>query len=535
MGSCVSKPNRKLKSKAKYIYRSCKIRRKTARSSVIAPVDHPPDEDICADEFSFQEFVVVEILNGERAVCSRSEVQNPDFQFSDVQLSHRHAGADRISQEEMWFDSLSVLDSDTDEDFVSVIGDGFSSYESHIESISCFADYGCNQQAMEFCKNMERLDFDQHNKDTALPAGESQKIDFSNLTKADDACATSKDLLHSTTNTAETNLGSCLAQLVPLVNVTDIKQTPSNQGGSISKRRKSAVTVVAASFCTSDKYLNNPRAGLLIPKSVEEKPSQRCWCPVPPSAFRLRGENYFREKKKYPAANYSPYVPIGVDLFACPRKIHHIAQYIELPSANSFHEVPSLLIVNIQLPTYPASIFLGDSDGEGMSLVIYFKVSENFNSETPPKFLETLKRFIINEMETVKSFPKETVVPFRERLKIMVNPVNPEDLGLSSAERKLLQAYKDKPVLSRPQHAFYKGPNYFEIDLDVHRFSYISRKGLQAFRDRLKHGILDLGLTIQAQTPEELPEKVLCCVRLNKIDFVNVGQMPTLVTQKDEQ
>ncbi|KAG6429745.1 hypothetical protein SASPL_107798 [Salvia splendens] len=498
MGSCVSKPNRKLKSKAKHIYRSCKIRRKTARSNVIAPIDQHPDEGVCADEFCFHEYVMVDVPNGGTAVCRRYEVQSPEFQFPEVEPSHNQAVTDRISRDEVWFDTLSILDSDADEDFVSVVGDCFSSSDSHTGSNI----NGCNEQNID-------------------------SFTLTNAVSDGDALATIKVGLH---HSEETKWGSCSAQFVPSIDVADIKQTPSHQGGSTTRtRKKSAVTVVAvrrksddgdapSGFCSSEKYLYNPRGGFLIPK----------------------------DKKKYPAADYSPYIPIGVDLFACPRKIHHIAEHIELPNAKSHHEFPSLLIVNIQvlhlilmfylqLPTYPASMFLGDTDGEGMSLVVYFKVSENFASDTPPKFLNALKSFVVNEMETVKSFAKETIVPYRERLKIMVNPVNPEALGLSSAERKLLQAYKDKPVLSRPQHAFYKGPNYLEVDLDVHRFSYLSRKGLQAFRDRLEHGVLDLGLAIQAQTPDELPERVLCCVRLNRVDFVNVGQIPTLVTQDDKQ
>ncbi|XP_022951730.1 uncharacterized protein LOC111454471 [Cucurbita moschata] len=513
MGSCPSKLSRNLKAYRKYSSRFGKRRSKITAAIPEVKIKAITDSRSHARDFTVSEFVHLDFEKGGANNRARSEVSNVTFHLKQLQWNHSQIDSTGSCQDEPWFDSDSILVSDDDEDdddFSSVHGDCFPSIGNapnaqllQYESTSCFIDNGSTYEG--FYESYLKID------------GGAQNFEYTSQ---------------------EFNMNSCLPCLPPPVSCNEKNHSSNPQPANIKKsavimlsvKRKSVDGYETTEICTSEKILYRPRAGLLIPCSKGEKITPSSWSTLSPSVFKLRGENYFRDKQKYPAADFSPYVPIGVDMFLCPQKINHIAQHLELPHAKTHEMLPSILIVNIQLPTYPASMFPGDYNGEGMSLVLYFKLSENFDEEISPHFKDCIRRLIDDEMEKVKGFTRESLVPFRERLKIVGGLVNPEDLQLSATERKLVSSYNEKPVLSRPQHNFFRGQNYFEIDLDIHRFSYISRKGLESFRDRLKHGILDIGLTIEAQKPEELPEQMLCCLRLNKIDFVNRGQVPTIMT-----
>ncbi|KAK6913298.1 Protein ENHANCED DISEASE RESISTANCE 2, C-terminal [Dillenia turbinata] len=505
-------------------------------------------------DFAVSEFLHMDFGKGGTTTCRRSEVSNSTFHLTQLQWHHSQIDNNVICQEEAWFDSVSLLESDSDDDFSSVHGDGFPSFGNGIGNISngqvlqygtssCYVDGSCKYEG--YYETYMKIDGGKTEKFLSKEEADhisvlsTQGYELSCLGNSEDVCSKRKKMLdqcYGSINGLKDGLEpevkiQDMRKLVPAVSFNDKTLNASNPGSQplsktatvirLSFKRLSCEGQGNTEFCESKRFLYRPRAALIIPCYTGEKPTPGCWSEIEPSVFKLRGENFFRDKRKLPAPNYSPYTPIGIDLFACTRKIDHIAQHLELPNVMADSKVPPLLIVNIQvhiaspvlfrtvastsyallthvmrlvqIPTYPTAMFQGEFDGEGLSLVLYFKVSETFDQDISAQFQDSIKRLVEDDMEKVKGFAKETTVSFRERLKIMGRMVNPEDLDLSSAERKLINAYNEKPVLSRPQHNFYK-----------------------------------------AQKQEELPEQVLCCVRLNKIDFVNHGQIPMLMRSDDE-
>lgn len=467
------------------------------------------------------------------------------------------------SIEEAWFDSVAIFESDCDDDFQSVPDDSLSLNGFEGTSLSSFSslkdanhgDWNVNFQRNSFPAQLEKAgDLSAGNSArysaSEVPRNPITQDDVYHPSKSDGPLSEPKqpvflnEITSSTDESTERAEGSlddcgilpnnCLPCLVSTIPSVDKRRSLSSSPPSARKKSAGKLSFkwkeghASASFVSSKKMLlQRPIAGSQVPFCPTGKQMLDCWSRIEPGSFKVRAENYLRDKKKDFARNYAAYNPFGVDLFVSQKKINHIARFVELPVISSSGPLPPILVVNVQVPLYPPTLFQSETDGEGMCFVLYFKLSDSYSKELPSHFQESIKRLIDDDIEKVKGFTMDTTVPFRERLKILGRVANVDDLHLSAAERKLMHAYNEKPVLSRPQHEFYLGENYLEIDIDMHRFGYISRKGFEAFQNRLKSCILDVGLTIQGNKAEELPEQILCCIRLNGIDYMNYNQLAT--------
>ncbi|CAL5218734.1 g448 [Coccomyxa viridis] len=267
-----------------------------------------------------------------------------------------------------------------------------------------------------------------------------------------------------------------------------------------------------------------------------------CWEEAESTTFMVRGVNYMQDKKKVPSED-SMYRLLGCDVYSFDFKINHIARHIQLPapphlgpgakSLPDAEQIPPLLVLNIQLPMYPASFF-GKSDGHGHSLVYYFGLPDGWE----PSMMDN-KQALALWQRFVHDGTERDGQSTRSRLKLIPRVANVEqwakDAPLSTAEFKLLRNYNDKPVLTRPQHRFYFGPNYMEIDLDIHAWAYLARKAFSSYIPRLGTVVFENAFVVQGNSEEELPELLLACARVSRVDFHKVRPFPAQLDMSEQE
>jgi len=246
---------------------------------------------------------------------------------------------------------------------------------------------------------------------------------------------------------------------------------------------------------------------------------KNCWSSIDASHFQVRsGPDYKKNKNKAPSGA-ALYELLDMDMYSVDSKEFHIAERFQLPKAqDNGSTLPEILVVSFQVPLYePRSpVFGSKSDGAGISVNAIFRLTDWARNNPEDPAVKLFDRF-------VNCFEND---PFRDRLKCITSVANTPMMSLTRFEKGLFSRYNATPWLVRPQHRFFKGHGYFEIDVDIHDFSYFARKAGWSVMKRLNDGILDTCLLLQAETNEEMPEAVLCCFRSTRFQLNDLPSIP---------
>lgn len=97
-------------------------------------------------------------------------------------------------------------------------------------------------------------------------------------------------------------------------------------------------------------------------------------------------------------------------------------------------------------------------------------------------------------------------------IQVICSCLNIDEMGLPS----MITGYNAKPVLIRRTGSIFRGPNYLEVDVHVHKFANLAKQSIHAISSRCGQMYMQIGFVVEGRTDEELPETLFACVGINK-------------------
>lgn len=264
----------------------------------------------------------------------------------------------------------------------------------------------------------------------------------------------------------------------------------------------------------------------------KERNAHNTWSDADVFGFVVRSHDYMKNRVKT-KTKPPPYSPTSFNIYSAPAKVDHLTPKLNLPEGPGELDqlegrIPRFLVLNLLAPQYTPPVFSRRFDGPTYVAVMMFELNGSEISEPALRLLEGV----------YKNWRSKDEHPLRERLKMIANVRNFDKLAkerkLGRPEMTLLSQYNGKPVLMRPCHRVYVGSHYMEIDFDVHLFSFFPRQvwhSAAVNKNLLSHIVADIGILIQGDHADELPEQLLACLQCSCLDLEK--EWPTLPPSPD--
>ncbi|XP_072953406.1 protein ENHANCED DISEASE RESISTANCE 2-like isoform X3 [Typha angustifolia] len=218
------------------------------------------------------------------------------------------------------------------------------------------------------------------------------------------------------------------------------------------------------------------------------------WASPPGDLFQLRSEGYFStsRRKKSPSGDWL-LLPAGVDWLRSASRLDHVLCRPDNRVASAFRRrqrrgkaSPFLVAVNLQVPARP----------EPYSAVFYFAS----DGPIPPDSL--LGRFIHGDDA------------FRNARFKIVNRIVKGPWIVKAAVGNYAACLLGRALTCR----YHKGEDYLEIDVDIGS-SAIASAILHLALGYVTAVTIDMGFAVEAQSDEELPEKLFGAVRIAQMEM----------------
>jgi len=239
------------------------------------------------------------------------------------------------------------------------------------------------------------------------------------------------------------------------------------------------------------------------------------WSTCDPTVFSVRyGPQYRKSRIKAPAKPQSLYDMVAVDLYSSEEKVEHMSRFMKLAHLekdDTSHPLPGTFILNFMLPLCEPKLFNGDANGETLHFHFIMRLSEWARQNPDHPSVQLAARFM-NDCGPTGSM--------RERLKIIVQVANPDELTLGKVERGLCRQYNGLPFLFRSYNStYYRGNGWFQANFDGHRSGYTTRLARYSLLSWCEQIVANVGILVESETDEEMPERILGCACVYRIRY----------------